>query len=94
MNAALETRLGKAIDDEDFWEEVLQFFVNHPELPLDQVGPVVDFLAQETPQIDVKGRTCASLLRLVLRRRRSWDFVAVLVQDCVDIWRAGCSELP
>ena len=47
---------------------MVHFFVNHPELPLDQVGPVVDFLEQDKPEVSVKGRSCASLLRLV----RAW----------------------
>jgi len=70
VQAVLETRLGRIIDNEDYWEEVLQFFVNHPELPLDQIGPVVDFLEQEKPQVSIKGRSVASLLRLVRRWHR------------------------
>ncbi|MBY0227782.1 MAG: PcfJ domain-containing protein [Gemmataceae bacterium] len=42
--AVVGTRLGKTLENEEFWETVLRFFVSHPELALEQVGPVVDFL--------------------------------------------------
>jgi hypothetical protein len=45
--AVVGTRLGKALENEDFWEGVLHFFVNHPSLELAQVGPVVDFLQHQ-----------------------------------------------
>jgi hypothetical protein len=41
------TRLGTVLENEDFWESVLWFFVNHPRLDLAQVGPVVDFLQSQ-----------------------------------------------
>ncbi len=40
-------RLGRKIEHPEFWRTVLWFFVKHPELPLDQVNPVIDFI-QET----------------------------------------------
>jgi hypothetical protein len=45
--AVAGTRLGKVLENEDFWESVAQFFVNHPKLDLAQVGPVVDFLQHQ-----------------------------------------------
>jgi hypothetical protein len=45
--AVAGTRLGKALVNEDFWESVLHFLVNHPSLELAQVGPVVDFLQHQ-----------------------------------------------
>lgn len=45
--AVVGTRLGKALENEDFWESVLHFFINHPSLELAQVGPVVDFLQHQ-----------------------------------------------
>jgi hypothetical protein len=45
--AVVGTRLGKALGNEDFWESVLHFLVNHPSLDLAQVGPVVDFLQHQ-----------------------------------------------
>jgi hypothetical protein len=41
------TQLGRALQNEDFWESVLHFFINHPSLELAQVGPVVDFLQHQ-----------------------------------------------
>src|SRR5262249_7691336 len=45
--AVVGTRLGKALENEDFWESVLHFFINHPSLELARVGPVVDFLQHQ-----------------------------------------------
>ena len=42
--ALTATRLGRSFESEDFWATVVHFFVNHPDLGLDQVGPVVDYL--------------------------------------------------
>jgi hypothetical protein len=42
--AVVGTRLGKALENEDFWESVLHFFIHYPALDLAQVGPIVDFL--------------------------------------------------
>ena len=38
------TRLATAFENEDFWGTVIHFFVNHPMLDPDQVGPVVDYV--------------------------------------------------
>jgi PcfJ-like protein len=45
--AVVGTRLGKVLGNEEFWESVLHFFVNHPGLDLAHVGPVVDFLQHQ-----------------------------------------------
>src|SRR5262249_54729871 len=45
--AVAGTRLGKVLENEEFWESVLYFFVNHPSFDLAQVGPVVDFLQHQ-----------------------------------------------
>ncbi len=42
--AVAATRLGSSFESEDFWLTVLHFLVNHPELDLGHVGPVVDYL--------------------------------------------------
>jgi hypothetical protein len=42
--AIVGTRLGRFLENEDFWASVLHFFINHSSLDLAQVGPVVDFL--------------------------------------------------
>ncbi len=45
--AVVGTRLGKVLENEDFWESVLHFFINHPSLELAQIGPIVDFLQHQ-----------------------------------------------
>jgi hypothetical protein len=45
--AVLGTRLGKMLENEDFWEGVLHFFINRRSFDLAQVGPVVDFLQHQ-----------------------------------------------
>ena len=45
--AVVATRLGEALGNEEFWEGVLHFFVNHPPLDAVWVGPVVDFLQHQ-----------------------------------------------
>src|SRR5262249_6285313 len=45
--AVVGTRLGKFLENEDFWESVLHFFINHPSLDLAHIGPVVDFLQHQ-----------------------------------------------
>ncbi len=37
-------RLGRSFEHEDFWRTVVHFFVNHPELGLEHIGPIVDYL--------------------------------------------------
>jgi hypothetical protein len=41
------SRLGKILENEDFWKSVLHFFINHPSLDLAQIGPIVDFLQHQ-----------------------------------------------
>lgn len=80
MRALLATQLGRRLEHEAFWAGAIVFFVRHPELPLEQVGPVVDFLHHQfSPEVrgddrvtpvsravfSSKGRTPTSLLRLV-----------------------------
>jgi hypothetical protein len=45
--AVVGTRLGKVMENEDFWESVLHFFINHPSLEFAQIGPVIDFLQHQ-----------------------------------------------
>jgi len=66
--ALIATRLGRELESGDFWESVLRFFVVAPELDPVHVGPIVDFVhAQRAlrPDFALKGRTAASVLRLV-----------------------------
>lgn len=86
--AVIGTRLGTSFEHEDFWIEVLHFFVAHSKLDLAQIGPIIDFVHHQRfvrqvvtiapgviqqrqppqPNFSVKGRTVASLLKLV----REW----------------------
>jgi hypothetical protein len=45
--ALVATRLGRSFEHEDFWRTVVHFFVNHPELELAFVGPIVDYLYEQ-----------------------------------------------
>jgi hypothetical protein len=36
--------LGRKIQYPEFWRTVIQFFVNHPEMPLSYANPIVDFI--------------------------------------------------
>jgi hypothetical protein len=83
--AVLATRLGRCLENEAAWEEVVRFFARHPELPHEQIGPLVEFIQHQRfdarmgwrtdgsygsvlpprPDFSLKGRTPASLLRLV-----------------------------
>jgi hypothetical protein len=68
-----ETFLSEFQLDEPFWLSVIHFFVNHPELPLSQVGPVVDYArfrkfgsgGDDAPEahFTMKGRTVDALLK-------------------------------
>jgi hypothetical protein len=42
--AVISTRLGKVLENEDFWETALHFFIKQRNLDFAQVGPIVDFL--------------------------------------------------
>jgi hypothetical protein len=37
-------RLGQRIEHSEFWRTVLWFFLAHPETPLEQVNPIIDFI--------------------------------------------------
>ena len=41
------TRLGQVMENEDFWETVVQFFINQRWLEMAQVRPIVDFLHEQ-----------------------------------------------
>ena len=67
--ALAETFLSELQSDEPFWLSVIHFFVNHPELPLSQVGPIADYVrsrrfgAGGEPNFTMKGRTVEALLK-------------------------------
>ncbi len=45
--AFTSTRLGREFAHEDFWESVVCFFIRHPEIDLEQVSPIVEFLHEQ-----------------------------------------------
>jgi PcfJ-like protein len=71
--AVAESFLSNLQEDEPFWLSVIQFFANHPELSLSQIGPVVDYVRvrragfgnNDAPEPDftMKGRTVEALLK-------------------------------
>ena len=84
LEAVLRTDLRHQFANEPFWEHVIRFFINHPEMPRERFGDVYEFLQhhkfsgeaivivdgqpqRRPPEADfsLKGRTAASLLRLV-----------------------------
>lgn len=91
VGAVLRTRLGRDLDNGDFWRSLMELFVlAGPTLELEDVGPIVDFLqfvrhetieiqtdsgvvfrAPPQPNFSLRGRTPASLLRLVDRWHES-----------------------
>lgn len=74
--AVIGTFLGESFEDEAFWSTAVQFLVNSPELPLEQVGPLIDYLRFERTEprgddelsrlpegFTLKGRTVGALVR-------------------------------
>jgi PcfJ-like protein len=71
--AVAETFLSELQRDEPFWLTTIHFLANHPELPLSQVGPVVDYVRTRKagfgdndapePEFTMKGRTVEALLK-------------------------------
>ena len=47
LRALLETPLGDSFEHEPFWISVIQFFVNHPMLDPDLVGPIVEYIQSQ-----------------------------------------------
>jgi len=47
VSALVATRLGEVLENEDYWAGVIRFFVAHPELPAEQLGPIVDFVQHQ-----------------------------------------------
>lgn len=43
-DAVAATRLVRSFENEDFWVTVLHFLVNHPDLDMARVGPIVEYL--------------------------------------------------
>jgi hypothetical protein len=45
--AVASTRLGRTFENKDFWLTALQFFVRHPRMDPDDVGPIVAFVQDQ-----------------------------------------------
>jgi hypothetical protein len=72
--AVAETFLSDLQPDEPFWLSVLHFFINYPEIPARQVGPILDYIRfrkfggsgngsdAPEPRFSIKGRTPIALL--------------------------------
>jgi len=62
----LATRLRYAFDHPTEWRAVLAWLVARGDaLELAHVGPIVDFMTANLGTVDLRGRTCASVMRLV-----------------------------
>lgn len=72
--AVCGTMLGHSYRDNEVWTSVIRFFIAHPELALEQYGPVIDYLHATLPddpcnaRFTMRGRTVVALLRQV----RAW----------------------
>ncbi|WP_422927448.1 PcfJ domain-containing protein [Singulisphaera sp. PoT] len=42
--AIIASRLGRSFESEEFWKTVVHFFVNHPDVGLDNIEPIVEYL--------------------------------------------------
>lgn len=65
-------RVLAAREDEEFWLTFLQWLVNHPELPIHQVSPVVSFVEKYRAHVagfSMKGRSVRGLSTLM----EAWD---------------------
>jgi hypothetical protein len=82
--------LGRSVEQHNFWRSVVHFFVKHPEMPIEFVNPIVDFVQANKfgcervprwPDFSMDGRTFKSMLRLadawhleLGRKKRSGSF--------------------
>ncbi|HSN24668.1 MAG TPA: PcfJ domain-containing protein [Kofleriaceae bacterium] len=64
-DAVSETVLGEQFADADAWRKALAWLARCDAVDLAQVGPVIDFLRAHIHSVSVRGRTFASVLRLV-----------------------------
>jgi hypothetical protein len=72
VDVVISTNLGTSFNNDGFWIDVIQMFVNHPMLDRRQFGSIYDYIFHnkfspggEYPNFSMKGRTPFSLLRLV-----------------------------
>jgi hypothetical protein len=83
FRAWIATRAGRQLhtrEGEAFWQSVLGWCCANPMLPRQEVGPLVDYVAQrraETPGFSMKGRSALALLRGM----RAWHGDLALAKD-------------
>jgi hypothetical protein len=96
VRALLATRLGRSLEHDAVWTPVVAFLARAPELPVEHVAPIVDFIQHHCieerrglradgsygpvpppwPDFALKGRTPASLMRLVTAWQRAHGALA------------------
>lgn len=59
------TVLGQRFTDGDAWRNALSWLARRDDVDLEQLGPLVDYLAAHLHAIELRGRTFASAMRLV-----------------------------
>ena len=79
-NAVASTFLANRFNNQAFWRSVFDWFVSHPMLDVQQVGPITDYLSDQRfggrhpilggdappqPNLSMRGRTPAALVRAV-----------------------------
>jgi hypothetical protein len=67
--------------EESWWLTVIQWLVNHPEVPPEQVGPLLDYVRakrQEDPDFSMKGRSWNALERQI----QHWHW-RLRYEDCL-----------
>jgi hypothetical protein len=68
--ALIDTRLGRVLENEEFWETVVRYLVNQSELRPGQVRPIVDFVqwakfeSRHIPDLALEGRTLLAVRAL------------------------------
>jgi hypothetical protein len=81
MNREIGQRLQNNAD-EQFWDSVLAWFCKNPMLDLNQLGPLIDYIAyrrREDREFSMKGRSAMAMLRAMndwhgeLTRRRQYE---------------------
>lgn len=74
-DAVLATRLATDLTNADHWRTVWLFLIAHwQEIGIDRIGPIVDFIEAQ-PDFSMKGRTPASVLRLMEQWHRGLGLV-------------------
>jgi len=79
----IDTRLGRILENEPFWNTVVLFFIRLPELSLERVGPIVNYIYHQKflrdgdedppdPNFSMSSRSLPKLLNYVKRWEERW----------------------